>query len=559
MKRILIFSAFLILFVRTANAQIEQAPRTMNAEYYLSLPANQQAWEMGLHKNMDFMCKPTYSLLRGHLAHFNPAEGAPTTIVRMSDNILRREQNISVAISNEGNFELRVQLTQPLWVYCALLGDIYIEPGDTLEIYGDMEHASDEGIQDIAYCSKGESGMINALHNTMMSRLGIDKYNNYDAISDAIKSGKNSVMAERNRIVKQIQEVCTPSFIHSKLDGTPLSPHAKEIMAISARAKLIVQLEDLFDGYKNYQAEKAKSEDAKSSKYQAIDGKEYYASLRPIANMLYDCPLMLCASTDWVYFNRVEFNPLFFDYVYTNPTDGFLSTTDKIAAKDSYNMEHYGIGRCFMSQMTMARALSEDMQELRERSNPDMNRWGRHSPMAVELENITKRMANVLPTITYPEISIRLMEAYRETIREIEISAKKGFELSGEHRAILNHIIAPYKGNVLYIDFWGMSCGPCRAGMLRQRTMVEELKGQPVRFLYVCDEGESPRDKAEKWMKQNNIYGEHVYVSHNEWNALMQMFNFSAIPHAVLIGKDGNVIQNNIFLRNKEQLMQYAE
>jgi hypothetical protein len=46
-------------------------------------------------------------------------------------------------------------------------------------------------------------------------------------------------------------------------------------------------------------------------------------------------------------------------------------------------------------------------------------------------------------------------------------------------------------------------------------------------------------------MNDNNIKGEHIYVTRNEWNLLMDMFNFNAIPHAALIGKDGKVIQND--------------
>ena len=40
--------------------------------------------------------------------------------------------------------------------------------------------------------------------------------------------------------------------------------------------------------------------------------------------------------------------------------------------------------------------------------------------------------------------------------------------------SIFQRIIEPYKGNVLYVDFWELSCGPCRAGMQAMRDEVKE-------------------------------------------------------------------------------------
>ena len=77
--------------------------------------------------------------------------------------------------------------------------------------------------------------------------------------------------------------------------------------------------------------------------------------------------------------------------------------------------------------------------------------------------------------------------------------------LSPEGDAIFERIIAPYRGNGLYVHFWGMSCGPCRVIMLDEREKVEEMKDKPVRFLYIADETDRPIEMAEQWMKENNI------------------------------------------------------
>jgi hypothetical protein len=79
--------------------------------------------------------------------------------------------------------------------------------------------------------------------------------------------------------------------------------------------------------------------------------------------------------------------------------------------------------------------------------------------------------------------------------------------------------------------------------MLNYRKYVEELKNEKFKFLFICNEGDTPRDKAEKWMSESKLNGEHIYVTPSEWALLQAMFNFSVIPHTALIGRDGKIIQ----------------
>ena len=67
------------------------------------------------------------------------------------------------------------------------------------------------------------------------------------------------------------------------------------------------------------------------------------------------------------------------------------------------------------------------------------------------------------------------------------------------------------------------------------------MKDKPVRFLYICDETDRSREVAERWMAENNIKGEHIYVTHEEWKYLSTKFQFSAIPFATAVDKDGNL------------------
>ena len=115
--------------------------------------------------------------------------------------------------------------------------------------------------------------------------------------------------------------------------------------------------------------------------------------------------------------------------------------------------------------------------------------------------------AAVIPLITNPIVSHQAVEAYRQYVISSEGKPQQTASKTPEADALFERLTAPYKGNALYLDFWAMYCGPCKTDMLNQRKKVERLKDKPVRFLYICDERDSSREKAEKWMQDNNIKG----------------------------------------------------
>ena len=136
---------------------------------------------------------------------------------------------------------------------------------------------------------------------------------------------------------------------------------------------------------------------------------------------------------------------------------------------------------------------------------------------------LTDKFAAIIPLLNYPVVAHQALQRYRQYIKQREVKAAATVSSTPEADALFQRIIEPYKGNTLLVHFWGMSCAPCRREMLDEREKVERLKDAPVRFLYICK-------------------GEHIYVTHNEWNLLAAKFNFYAIPFSIGVDKDGNVV-----------------
>jgi thiol-disulfide isomerase/thioredoxin len=108
---------------------------------------------------------------------------------------------------------------------------------------------------------------------------------------------------------------------------------------------------------------------------------------------------------------------------------------------------------------------------------------------------------------------------------------------------IFEAIVAKYKGKIIYVDFWATWCSPCRSGIEQIKPLKEELVGKDIVFVYITN----PTSPQTTWNNMiPDIKGEHYRVAQDEWNHLTAKFNISGIPHYVLVGKNGEVINPNL-------------
>lgn len=73
------------------------------------------------------------------------------------------------------------------------------------------------------------------------------------------------------------------------------------------------------------------------------------------------------------------------------------------------------------------------------------------------------------------------------------------------------------------------------------KAVREEMKeNKELAFVFITSEGGSPKDAYDKFVKDQELMNTYR-LSDDEERYLRQLFLFSAIPHYVLIDKDGNV------------------
>lgn len=125
---------------------------------------------------------------------------------------------------------------------------------------------------------------------------------------------------------------------------------------------------------------------------------------------------------------------------------------------------------------------------------------------------------------------------------------------------LLRRLTEKYRGKYVLIDFWGMFCAPCRSGIERSKPMREALRNHPdVDFLFVSAEGEGPEENYRKYVDEHLSGEDVVQVSRDDFNRLMELFNFLGIPHYETLDRMGNVVRSGLHYAQEEQFRLHLE
>lgn len=100
-----------------------------------------------------------------------------------------------------------------------------------------------------------------------------------------------------------------------------------------------------------------------------------------------------------------------------------------------------------------------------------------------------------------------------------------------------------FQGKIVYLDIWASWCGPCRTEIPFSHKLQEEMAEKDVVFLFVSIDDDEMAWK--RMIKEKNMTGIHL-ISAGEFDSdVAQQYNVRGIPHYVIIGKDGNILDIN--------------
>ncbi|MCM1094565.1 MAG: AhpC/TSA family protein [Lachnospiraceae bacterium] len=115
----------------------------------------------------------------------------------------------------------------------------------------------------------------------------------------------------------------------------------------------------------------------------------------------------------------------------------------------------------------------------------------------------------------------------------------KDFTIEGDSTVSFSQYVG--KGKFTIVDFWASWCGPCRRAMPQLKELYDKYhsKGLDVLGIAVWDKPEDTKEAIE----QLGLPWQQII---NAQNVPTDIYGISGIPHIMLIGPDGTIIDRNL-------------
>lgn len=104
----------------------------------------------------------------------------------------------------------------------------------------------------------------------------------------------------------------------------------------------------------------------------------------------------------------------------------------------------------------------------------------------------------------------------------------------------LSNIKTIFRDKALILDFWNTSCAPCLGDMPYSKKLHDELKNEPLEFVYLCSSSGSSIEKWKSIISELEIGGTHLFVESSIASELMNLFSFNSFPSYAFIDRTGN-------------------
>jgi peroxiredoxin len=104
--------------------------------------------------------------------------------------------------------------------------------------------------------------------------------------------------------------------------------------------------------------------------------------------------------------------------------------------------------------------------------------------------------------------------------------------------------LASFKGKAVYIDFWGVGCGPCIYDITNNvPALHEKYKDKDIVFINICVDSDEKQWKES--LKKLNLHGVNLLAQGWTKNPTVKAYNITGIPHYYLLNNEGKIVNNN--------------
>ena len=135
----------------------------------------------------------------------------------------------------------------------------------------------------------------------------------------------------------------------------------------------------------------------------------------------------------------------------------------------------------------------------------------------------------------------QLMKEKAEAVNSV-IHPSSDVEGLTDGKAIIDKIVEPYRGKIVYLDIWGTWCGPCKNKLKESHKLKAELKNYDIVYLYLANN--SPEDSWKNVIGEYNLTEPncvHYNLPKEQQHALEQYIKVDGYPTYRLIDRQGGL------------------
>ena len=148
----------------------------------------------------------------------------------------------------------------------------------------------------------------------------------------------------------------------------------------------------------------------------------------------------------------------------------------------------------------------------------------------------------------FRDVIIRKNDYYKQVMKEKEeavnavIHPSSDVEGLTDGKAIIDKIIEPYRGKIVYLDIWGTWCAPCKRKLSKAHELKAKLKDYDIVYLYLVNRSQEKSWKnviAEYNLTEPNCV--HYNLPADQQHAVEQYVGLTGYPTYRLFDKHGNM------------------